>query len=133
LSLVLPRPLPIHRLAEWANGKLAAHVPGNHIERTRTPYLEYPIGKLSQPDEHELEMSVGHILELDRALSHMTGLARVALRDMTICRSTQRFSNRCGRRGISRRRRITRSCIRDPNGQHVNYETNPARDRSLED
>ena len=74
----------IHRLALWTDGKLVAHVLGNHIEQTRTPYLEYPIGKLSQPDEHELEMSVGHILELDRALSHMTGPGRLALRDMTI-------------------------------------------------
>jgi glyoxylase-like metal-dependent hydrolase (beta-lactamase superfamily II) len=74
----------IHRLAEFTDGKIIAHVLGNHIEQTRTPYLEYPIGKLSQPEEHELEMSVGTILELDRALSHMQGPARLALRDLTI-------------------------------------------------
>jgi len=74
----------IHRLAEFTDGKMIAHVLGNHIEQTRTPYLEYPIGKLSQPEEHELEMNVGTILELDRALSHMQGPARLALRDLTI-------------------------------------------------
>jgi len=74
----------IHRLAAFTDGKLVAHVLGNHIEQTRTPYLEYPIGKLLQPDEHELAMDVGTILELDRALSHMNGPARVALRDLTI-------------------------------------------------
>jgi hydroxyacylglutathione hydrolase len=74
----------IHRLAEFTDGKLIAHVLGNHIEQTRTPYLEYPIGKLAQPDEHQLQMSAGDILELDRALSHMQGPSRLALRDMTI-------------------------------------------------
>jgi hypothetical protein len=57
---------------------------GYRRPKTRTPYLEYPIGKLSQPDEHQLQMSVGDILELDRALLHMQGPARLALRDMTI-------------------------------------------------
>ena len=74
----------IHRLAEFTDGKIVAHVLGNHIEQTRTAYLEYPIGKLSQPEEHELDMNVGEILELDRALSHMNGPARLALRDLTI-------------------------------------------------
>ena len=49
----------IYCLAEFTDGKLIAHVLGNHIEQTRTPYLEYPIGELSQPEEHELEMNVG--------------------------------------------------------------------------
>jgi hydroxyacylglutathione hydrolase len=74
----------VHRLAEFTDGKLVAHVLGNHIEQTRTPYLNYPVGKVWQPDEHELEMSVGHILELDRALSQMQTPKRLALRDLTI-------------------------------------------------
>lgn len=41
----------IHRLALFTNGKLIAHVLGNHIEQTSTPYLEYPIGKMYQPEE----------------------------------------------------------------------------------
>lgn len=74
----------MHRLAAFTNGKRIAHVLGNHIEQTRTPYLEYPIGKLDQPDEHILELNVGAILELDRTLSGMQAPARVALRDLTI-------------------------------------------------
>jgi hydroxyacylglutathione hydrolase len=74
----------VHRLAEFTDGKLVAHVLGNHIEQSRTPYLNYPVGKIWQPDEHQLELSVGHILELDRALSHMQEPKRLALRDMTI-------------------------------------------------
>ena len=74
----------IRRLAEFTRGRLISHVLGCHIEQTRTPYLEYPIGKLHQPDEHELALGAGHILELDRALSGMRGAKRVAFRDFTI-------------------------------------------------
>lgn len=74
----------LRRLAEFTAGKLVAHVLGCHIEQTRTPYLEYPIGKLDQAEEHELALSVGHILELDRALAAMPGPRRLALRDMTV-------------------------------------------------
>ena len=74
----------VHRLAGFTAGKRIAHVLGNHIEQTRTPYLEYPIGKLDQADEHALELNVGSILELDRALQGMTEPGRLALRDMTI-------------------------------------------------
>ena len=74
----------IHRLAAFTEGKLIAHVLGCHIEQTDTPYLEYPIGKMYQPQEHTLALSVGHILELDRALSAMQTPKRVALRDLTI-------------------------------------------------
>lgn len=74
----------IHRLAVFTNGKLISHVLGNHIEETSTPYLEYPIGKMYQPEEHSLDLSVGTILELDRALAPMDSPRRLALRDLTI-------------------------------------------------
>ena len=74
----------INRLARFTEGKLIAHVLGCHIEQTRTPFLEYPIGKLDQSDEHGLALSVGTILELDRALAGLTSPQRIALRDLTI-------------------------------------------------
>ncbi len=74
----------IHRLALFTNGKLISHVLGNHIEETSTAYLEYPIGKMYQPGEHSLDLSVGTILELDRALQTMDSPRRLALRDLTI-------------------------------------------------
>ena len=74
----------IHRLAQYTDGKIIAHVLGNHIEETRTPYLEYPIGKLNQSEEHTLELNAGSILELDRALAGMKESGRLALRDMTV-------------------------------------------------
>jgi hypothetical protein len=46
---------------------------------------EYTIGSIYQPDEHVLELSRGHLLELNDALKDQHGkAARVANRDFTI-------------------------------------------------
>ncbi len=75
----------IQRLVNFTNGKIVAHVLGNHIEETRTPYLDYPIGTVSQPDEHALELGRAHLLELNEALQNMNGkIVRMAFRDFTI-------------------------------------------------
>jgi hydroxyacylglutathione hydrolase len=73
------------RLVDFTEGKIISHVLGCHIEQTRTPYLEYPIGSIYQPEEHILEMSRGHLLELNAALKKVGSKPqRLALRDMTI-------------------------------------------------
>jgi glyoxylase-like metal-dependent hydrolase (beta-lactamase superfamily II) len=74
------------RMARFAEGKVIAHVLGCHIENTNTPYLEYPIGSLYQPDEARLDMTRGHILELQAAVRKFPNgkLQRVAYRDFTI-------------------------------------------------
>jgi hydroxyacylglutathione hydrolase len=73
------------RLVDFTEGKIISHVLGCHIEQSRTPYLEYPIGSIYQPEEHILEMSRGHLLELNDALKKLNGKPqRLALRDMTI-------------------------------------------------
>lgn len=75
----------VARLVEFTRGKVVAHVLGNHIEQARTPYLDYPVGTVYQPDEHSLELGRGQLLELDTALKDMNGtLRRMALRDFTI-------------------------------------------------
>lgn len=75
----------IRRLVEFTRGKVVAHVLGNHIEEARTPYLDYPVGTVHQPDEHALELGRGQLLELDAALAGMNGTPRrLALRDFTI-------------------------------------------------
>jgi glyoxylase-like metal-dependent hydrolase (beta-lactamase superfamily II) len=48
----------IARLVEFTRDKSVAHILGTHIENTRTPYLDYPIGTRHQPDEHVLELGV---------------------------------------------------------------------------
>jgi hypothetical protein len=64
---------------------LVAHILGNHIENTRTPYLDYRVGTVYQPDEHALELGRGELLELNEALRQMNGqIVRMAMRDFTI-------------------------------------------------
>jgi glyoxylase-like metal-dependent hydrolase (beta-lactamase superfamily II) len=73
------------RMIRFTKGKPVAHILGCHIEETRTPYLDYEIGTIYQPDEHELSLSRGALLELEEALLLLNGKpARLALRDFTI-------------------------------------------------
>ena len=73
------------RMIHFTEGKVVAHILGNHIEQTRTPYLDYPVGTMYQPNEHELSLSRGALLELEDALLSLHGKpARLALRDLSI-------------------------------------------------
>jgi glyoxylase-like metal-dependent hydrolase (beta-lactamase superfamily II) len=75
----------IKRLVDFTKGKLVAHILGCHIENTRTPYRDYPIGTVYQPDEHVLELGRSHLLELNDALERMNGtVVRKLMRDFTI-------------------------------------------------
>jgi hydroxyacylglutathione hydrolase len=77
--------LSVQRLVDFTRGKVIAHVLGNHIEQTRTPYLDYPVGTVYQPDEHSLELGRSQLLELNEACATMNGKARrIAFRDFTI-------------------------------------------------
>ncbi len=74
------------RMVKFTEGKIVSHVLGCHIEQTNTPYLEYSIGSIFQPDEARLDMTKGHILELQQALRTMKNgkIERMAMRDFTI-------------------------------------------------
>ena len=72
------------RMVRFTEGKIVTHLLGNHIEQTRTPYLDYKIGTKYQPDEHSFELGRGELLELNAALAHMQTPARMAFRDFTI-------------------------------------------------
>jgi len=75
----------IQRLVDFTHNKVVAHILGNHIEEARTPYVDYPVGTVHQPDEHALELGRAHLLELNDALRDPGGrLRRVAFRDFTI-------------------------------------------------
>lgn len=77
--------LSIQRLVDFTKNKVVTHILGNHIEQTRTAYLDYPIGTVYQPDEHQLELGRAHLLELNDALHDLqNGIRRMALRDFTI-------------------------------------------------
>ena len=59
----------IGRLSAFVQVHPVSHVLGAHVEMTSTPGLNYPYGTIFQPDEHVLELSAAHVLELDAALT----------------------------------------------------------------
>ena len=70
---------------DFIKGKMVTHIVGCRIEQTRTPYVDCPIGSMYQPDEHSLQLSRAHLLELNEALHEMgEHPARLAMRDFTV-------------------------------------------------
>jgi hydroxyacylglutathione hydrolase len=73
------------RLVDFTKGKIVTHLLGTHIEEANTPYLDYPVRTVYQPDEHPLALSRGTLLELNEACIAMRDKpVRYALRDITI-------------------------------------------------
>lgn len=73
------------RLVKFTEGKPVVHILGNHIEQSSTPFLDYPVGTIYQPNEHELALSYGSLLELQAALHSMNGTPkRLCMRDFSI-------------------------------------------------
>jgi len=61
------------RMLRFTAGKPVAHLLGNRIEQTRTPYTDYPVGTIYQPNEHELPLSRGALFEIQAGLAAMHG------------------------------------------------------------
>jgi hydroxyacylglutathione hydrolase len=59
----------VRRLAEFVATHPVSHVLGAHIEMTANPGVNYPYGRVYQPDEHVLQLAPSHVLELDAALT----------------------------------------------------------------
>jgi len=56
-----------------------------HIENTSTPYRDYPVGTVDQPNEHGLDLTAAQLFELDSVVQRMRGhMARTVLRDVTV-------------------------------------------------
>jgi len=73
------------RMLRFTADKPVAHILGNHIGRTRTPYIAYPMGAIYQPDAHELQLSRGVLLEIQEGLDSMHGKPeRIYYRDFTL-------------------------------------------------
>jgi hydroxyacylglutathione hydrolase len=73
------------RLIAFLEAKPVAHVLGNHIEQSSTPFLDFPIGSIYHPNEHALELTFGTLLELEDGLKSMHGVPhRLPTRDFTI-------------------------------------------------
>jgi hydroxyacylglutathione hydrolase len=75
----------IARLADFSRHHRVTHILGTHIEQQRTPYRDYPVGTVDQPDEHVLDLTPAQLFELDSAVQAMRGhMTRTLLRDVTI-------------------------------------------------
>jgi len=73
------------RMIRFTEDKPVSQILGNHIEQSSTPFLDYPVGTMYQPNEHELALSRGSLLELEEALRSMHGTPRrMAMRDFTV-------------------------------------------------
>ena len=73
------------RLVRFTADQPVAHILGCHIEQTRTPFVDYPVGTVYQPQEHSLELGRAHLLELLDGLERMQAKpVKLALRDFTI-------------------------------------------------
>lgn len=66
----------IDRLVAFTAERPVAHVLGTHIEQSRTPFTDYKVRTVYQPDEAVLELSRGDLLELQAALAAMHGKPR---------------------------------------------------------
>lgn len=75
----------LDRLVKFTEGQPIAHILGNHIEQSSTPFVDYPVGTMYQPSEHELALPRGALLELDDAVKSMHGTARrYVMRDLSV-------------------------------------------------
>jgi glyoxylase-like metal-dependent hydrolase (beta-lactamase superfamily II) len=75
----------IRRLVDFTRDRPVAHILGTHIENTSTPYRDYPVGTVDQPDEHVLQLDRAQLLELDAALERMQGkLVSTVMKDFTV-------------------------------------------------
>jgi hydroxyacylglutathione hydrolase len=75
----------IDRLTAFVASHDVSHLLGAHVENTRTPFRDYPVGTVDQPDEHELDLSRANLMQLDSVVRTMRGrMTRTVLRDLTI-------------------------------------------------
>ena len=61
------------RMVKFTADKPVSHILGCHVEETRTPFLDYPVGTIYQPDEHQLSLTRGDLLEMQAAIDDLHG------------------------------------------------------------
>jgi hydroxyacylglutathione hydrolase len=75
----------IDRLTAFVKTHTVAHMLGAHVENSRTPYVDYVVGTVDQPDEHPLDLGRAQLFELDSVVRSMRGrMTRTVLRDLTV-------------------------------------------------
>ena len=80
------------RMVKFTADKPVSHILGCHIEQSRTPFLDYPVGTIYQPEEHELSLSRGDLLEMQAGIEALHGTPkRVAYANFSIWPSGPEF------------------------------------------
>ena len=75
----------IDRLADWCAQRPVSYLLGCHIEMSRTPGVDYPVGWTYQPDETPLELTTDHLMQLQSTLkAHDHQPGRYVLPEMII-------------------------------------------------
>jgi len=75
----------IDRLTEWCAQRPVTYLLGCHIEMSRTPGVDYPVGWTYQPDETPLELTTDHLAQLQHTLkAHEFQPGRYVLPEMII-------------------------------------------------
>jgi len=77
--------ISIDRLNDFVAHHAVTHMLGAHVENTSTPFRDYPVGTVDQPDEHGLDLGRAQLVELDSVVRAMRGrVTRTVLRDVTV-------------------------------------------------
>jgi len=97
------------RLAEFAAARKVTHVMGCHIEMTRTPGQDYPIGARYQPDEPPLQMTVQQLAAVRDATAAVASRPGAHVFDDFII-----FNGRCARPAARQTARLLWSKVRKP-------------------
>jgi hydroxyacylglutathione hydrolase len=75
----------IQRLVDFSATHPVSHFLGTHIEQSATPFTDYEVGTVDQPNEHVLQLSRAQLLELNDALKAMNGkVVRKLLPSLTV-------------------------------------------------
>lgn len=72
------------RLLNFVTGKDLCWIIGTHIEMTTTPTVDFPLGASTHPNEHVLQLSRSHLIELNATLATMPTPAIKKLNDFII-------------------------------------------------
>ena len=75
----------VGRLTAWCAQRPVTYLLGCHIEMSRTPGVDYPVGWTYQPDETPLELTTDHLAQLQHTLkAHEHQPGRYVLAEMII-------------------------------------------------
>ena len=75
----------VARLLQFANTHTVLHFLGAHVENSRTPGVDYPVGTVDQPNEHGVDMTHAQLVELDSVVQAMRGrFVRTIRADFTV-------------------------------------------------